>query len=94
MWLFPYLSYATLLLIGVVIGSMYWVQGSRLQLLLSFVSLGLVLAAYGVKRVRARTLTARSRAVNQIAVPAVSPIRDYVTSATHDVPTLANTQVG
>jgi GABA permease len=94
MWLFPYLSYATLVMIGLVIGSMYWVQGSRSQLLLSFVSLGLVLSAYGVKSVRARAQRARGPVVSEVALPAMSPIRGYLTSATpHDVPVVPNTQV-
>ena len=94
MWLFPYLSYATLLMIGVVIGSMYWVPGSRSQLVLSFVSLGLVLSAYGIKSVRARAHRARGPVVGEVALPAMSPIRDYLTSATqHEVPVVPNTQV-
>ena len=94
MWLFPYLSYATLLMIGIVIGSMYWVPGSRSQLVLSFVSLGLVLSAYGIKSVRARAHRARGPVVGEVALPAMSPIRDYLTSATqHEVPVVPNTQV-
>jgi GABA permease len=54
MWLFPYLSYLTVGGIAVVVGSMYFVDGSRSQLLLSFLSLGVVLAAYGIKTWRAR----------------------------------------
>jgi GABA permease len=59
MWLFPYLSYATLLAIAVVVGSMYWVGGARSRLLLSFVSLGFVLAAYAIKAWRTGTFRRR-----------------------------------
>jgi GABA permease len=58
MWLFPYLSIATVAGIGLVVASMYWVEGARSQLLLSLLSLAFVLVAYRVRAWRAGRLPA------------------------------------
>jgi GABA permease len=50
MWLFPYLTYFTIAAIVVVIGSMAFVGDVRSQLWLGLLSVGVVLAAYFVKR--------------------------------------------
>jgi GABA permease len=71
MWLFPYLSYLTLFAIGVVVASMYFVEGSRSQLLLSFVSLGVVVGAYAV---RARRADSRVRRLEVAPARQVSPL--------------------
>jgi hypothetical protein len=46
MWLYPWLTYLAMAAIVVVVGSMYFIKDSRSQLVLSFVSLAVVAAAY------------------------------------------------
>ncbi|MED4207518.1 amino acid permease [Neobacillus mesonae] len=49
MWLFPYLSYVTILWMFGVIAVMIWIPGTRSQVYLSIVSFGAILAAYMVR---------------------------------------------
>jgi GABA permease len=46
MWLYPWLTYLAMIAIVVVVGSMYFIEDSRSQLVLSLVSLAVVVAAY------------------------------------------------
>ena len=50
MWLFPWLTYLAMAAIVVVVGSMYFIAGSRSQLLLSFISLAVVVIAYQLRK--------------------------------------------
>lgn len=52
MWAFPYLSYATIGWMFVVLGLMAWIPETRSQLLLSVVSLAVILGAYHLRRTR------------------------------------------
>jgi GABA permease len=49
MWLFPYLSYLTILWMFGVIAVMIWIPGTRSQVVLSVVSFGAILAAYRLR---------------------------------------------
>jgi len=49
MWLFPYLTYFTIAAMVAVIGAMALIEDVRPQLIPSFISLAIVLAAYRVK---------------------------------------------
>jgi GABA permease len=46
MWLYPWLTYLAMIAIVAVVGSMYFIEDSRSQLVLSLVSLAVVVAAY------------------------------------------------
>jgi GABA permease len=46
MWLYPWLTYLAMIAIAVVVGSMYFIEDSRSQLVLSLLSLAVVVAAY------------------------------------------------
>ena len=52
MWLFPWLTYLAMAAIVVVVASMYFIDGSRSQLVLSFISLAAVIGAYLWRRRR------------------------------------------
>lgn len=52
MWAFPYLSYAAIAWMFVVLGLMAWIPETRSQLLLSIVSFAVILGAYYVRRTR------------------------------------------
>jgi GABA permease len=52
MWLYPWLTYLAMAAIVVVVGSMYFIEGSRSQMLLSFISLAFVTGAYALRRRR------------------------------------------
>ena len=63
MWLYPYLTYFAIAAMVVVIGSMALVDDVRSQLIPSFISLFVVLAAYWFKtRAERRTTTVAARA--------------------------------
>ena len=49
MWLFPYLTYFTIAAMVAMIGAMALIEDVRPQLIPSFISLAIVLAAYRVK---------------------------------------------
>ncbi|GHH99879.1 amino acid permease [Neobacillus kokaensis] len=49
MWLFPYLSYVTILWMFGVIAAMIWIPGTRSQVYLSLVSFGAILVAYMIR---------------------------------------------
>jgi L-asparagine transporter-like permease len=53
MWLYPWLTYLAMAAIVVVVGSMYFIEGSRSQLFLSFISLAVVAGAYMIRKRRA-----------------------------------------
>ena len=59
MWLYPWLTYLAMAAIVVVVGSMYFIAGSRSQLVLSFISLAVVVGAYQLRK--RRGVSARSR---------------------------------
>jgi GABA permease len=52
MWLYPWLTYLAMVGIVVVVASMYFIKDSRSQLVLSFVSLAVVVAAYLMRKRR------------------------------------------
>jgi GABA permease len=52
MWLYPALTYLAMTAIVVVVGSMYFIEDSRTQLLLSLLSLAVVAIAYVVRKRR------------------------------------------
>jgi GABA permease len=52
MWLYPWLTYLAMTAIVVVVGSMYFIEDSRSQLLLSLLSLAVVVTAYVVRKRR------------------------------------------
>jgi GABA permease len=63
MWMYPYLTYFAIAAMVVVIGSMALVKDVRAQLIPSFISLAVVLAAYWFKtRAERRTSTVPARA--------------------------------
>ncbi|OCA87475.1 GABA permease [Bacillus wudalianchiensis] len=49
MWLFPYLSYATIVWMLAVIAAMIWIPGTRSQVFLSLISFGVILVAYLIR---------------------------------------------
>ena len=53
MWLYPWLTYLTMAGIVVVVGSMYFIDDTRSQLLFSLGSLAVVIAAYQLRKRRA-----------------------------------------
>ncbi|WAJ42832.1 amino acid permease [Mycobacterium sp. Aquia_216] len=57
MWLFPWLSYATIVLMAVVILSMAFLSNTRSQFVMSGLTLLTVLAAYELRRWRSRRTT-------------------------------------
>lgn len=57
MWLFPYLSYLAIAWMVAVLGIMLWLPSTRLQVLLSLLSLAVVLAAYLLRRKWGREVT-------------------------------------
>ena len=63
MWFYPYLTYFAIVAMVVVIASMALVEDVRAQLIPSFISLFVVLAAYWFKtRAERRTTTVAARA--------------------------------
>jgi GABA permease len=63
MWAYPYLTYASIAAMVAIIGAMALVEETRPQLIPSFLSLGVVLAAYALRsRTRTRSVTAPARA--------------------------------
>ncbi|TQC50261.1 amino acid permease [Rhodococcus sp. WS4] len=69
MWLFPWLSYATIALMGAVIAAMAVLPTTRSQFWLSVVTLAFILIGYEFRR-RGRT---RAERLDTVAAPAVSP---------------------
>ena len=69
MWLFPWLSYATIALMGAVIVAMAVLPTTRSQFWLSVVTLAFILIGYEFRR-RGRTHAER---LDTVAAPAVSP---------------------
>ena len=61
MWLFPYLTYFAIVAMVAVIGAMALVEDVRAQLIPSFISLAVVLAAYWLRNRSGR---------QEVAVPA------------------------
>jgi GABA permease len=57
MWMYPWLTYLTIVAIIVVIGSMYFIHASRSQLLLSLISLAVVIGAYFILKRRREPAT-------------------------------------
>lgn len=54
MWLFPWLTYLAMIAIVVVVGSMYFIEDSRSQLVFSLISLAVVAGAYVLRKRRGR----------------------------------------
>ena len=65
MWLFPWLSYATIALMGSVILAMAFLPSTRSQFVMSGVTLAVILVAYEVRRRR----EARATLVTPVSVP-------------------------
>lgn len=67
MWAFPVLSYVTIAAMGAVIIAMAFLEGTRSQLFISLLTVGVVLAAYELRERRRRRVFARE--VEEIEEP-------------------------
>ena len=72
MWLFPWLSYATIALMGSVILAMAFLPSTRSQFVMSGVTLAVILVAYEVRRRR----EARATLVTPVSVPSDTAIAE------------------